>query len=502
MREPATTVARTDLVQGGSLLLAARIVTVMSGFLLYWGLALIFTTTLGQVEGTAAFGVWGATFGIINPISAMAFAGTLQVMSRVIATRGEASAFRYAARSQLVLILAIAVAFELAAGVIASRVLNDPSYALPLRLAAAVPVFYAWRALYEGYLNGSRRFREQAILDIATQILRVALILVGAVVAAVLGAIGGLVVAAAVMAAVAHVWVRPERSKAAQVASSRELWIFQAQVIGVTFATQYLLNLDLIAVKALASDVPEVADRFAGYYTAAQRIAQVPLSLIVAFPYLMFSYVASGDAQVARVVRLGMRAVLLVIAPAAVILGSNAHETLALVFPTLARTVAEAGDPVSAFAGPLRLLALGYVPFALFYTSNMLLTAGGRPGLAGAIAGVTLGVAFVAVRILTPELGPEGAASGAALGWLLGLAASGLALLRLTGGFVPPLSAARIAACAGVTWWVSSWITTSGLWLLAEDAMLAALYLALLFATRELGLDEVRSTLRSLVPSR
>jgi O-antigen/teichoic acid export membrane protein len=387
MSEPAEVpVSGADLVLGGAHLLGAKVVAVLAGFGLYWGLALAFSAALGEVAGTAALGVWGATFGIVNPISAMALAGTLQVMSRFVARAGHASAFRSAARAQLLLVGGVFFGLQLSAGWIAGSVLNDPSYTEPLRLAAWIPVFYAWRALYEGYLNGLRRFREQALLDIAATLLRAALILVGAVVgASALGAIGGFVAAALGMALVAEVWIRPERGAAAQ--PLRELWLFQAQVIGVTLATQYLLYVDLIGVKALASDVPAVADRLAGYYTAAQRIAQVPLSVVAAFPYLMFSYVAAGDRDVARVVRLGLRALLLVIAPAAVLLASNAHETLLLVFPSLGRTLATTGDPASAFSGPLAALALGYVPFSLLLTSTTLLNAGGRPGLVDARSG-------------------------------------------------------------------------------------------------------------------
>jgi O-antigen/teichoic acid export membrane protein len=496
MSEPAEVpVSGADLVEGGTQLLVAKAVAVVGGFALYWGLALAFTASLGEVAGTAALGVWGATFGIVNPISAMASAGTLQVMSRVTARQGQASAFRSTARAQLLLVGAVFLGLELAAGWIARHVLNDPSYTWPLRLAALIPVFYAWRALYEGYLNGARRFREQALLDIGATVLRLALILVGAIVgASALGAIGGFVAAAVGMALVAELWIRPERGVAEQ--PLRELWLFQAQVIGVTLATQYLLNVDLIAVKALASDVPAVADRLAGYYTAAQRIAQVPLSVVAAFPYLMFSYVAAGDRDVAHVVRLGLRALLLVIVPATVLLASNAHETLLLVFPSLGRTLAATGDPASAFSGPLVALALGYVPFSLLLTSTTLLTASGRPGLAGTIAGLTLVLAGVAVRIATPSYGPSGAAIAVSLAWTLGLLASGLALRKRTGGFVPPASVLRIAICAGLTWLASAMIQTSGLWLLVEDAFLALLYLGLLLLLREVSRDELAGALR------
>lgn len=493
------------LLRGGTLLLLAKLVAVVGGFALYWLLAHVFSASLGEVAGAAAFGVWGATFGVINPLNSMAAAGTMQMMSRLVASRAQGPAgavFWHAARTQLLLVVAIFAALELAAGFVARSVLNDAAYATPLRLAAAIPLLYALRALYEGYLNGTRRFRDQALLDMGATVLRLVFVLAAAAAGhGAFGAIGGVVAAAAAMAAVAVVWVRPARDPdgaAGALPGARRVLTFQAQVIAVTLATQYLIHVDLLAVKALASPDPAVADRLAGYYTAAQKLAQVPLSIVLALATLMFSYVASDHARARAVVRQGMRALLLLMVPAAALLAANAGETLWLVFPTLERSLLAAGDAPAAASGALAWLAVGYVPCALFLTSTTLVTADGRPGLSAAIAGATLVVAWFAVRALTPLWGAPGAAIGVSGAFVLGLVLCGAVLARRFGPPVGALTALRVGAGGVAVAALARAIPSDGAWLLLEDAALVGVFLLLMLGSRELRVAELRDALRTI----
>jgi O-antigen/teichoic acid export membrane protein len=498
------------LVRGGTLLIAAKLVAVIGGFALYWFLARVFTHALGEVQGTAAFGTWGATFGVINPLNAMAAAGTLQMMSRLVAQRGGSGrgsgdalggdVFGRAARMQLIWMLGLFAGLELSAGALARFVLNDASYAAPLRLAALIPLFYALRALYEGYLNGTQRFRDQALLDIGATLLRLLFVLAGAASGyGALGAIGGFVVASLCMAAVAVLWVRPERGPAgaSDLPGAGEILAFQAGVIGVTLASQYLLNVDLLGVKALASPDPATADRLAGAYTAAQKLAQVPLSVVLALGTLMFSYVASDPARSARIVRQGMRVLLLMMVPSAALLAANAHETLQLVFPTLERGLAAAGDAPGVAAHALGLLAVAYVPCAMLLTCTTLITAAGRPGVAAGIAAIALVLAAIGVRALTPAYGPAGAAAGAGAAWLIGLALGVAQMLRRIGPPVDLRSASRIGMAGAVVAVLASLVPAHGPWLVLEDLALVAVYVLLLLGMRELGIDELRGAMRS-----
>ena len=494
-------------VRGGILLITAKVVHVVAGFGLYFFLALAFTRAMGKGAGTAAFGIWGATFGVMNPVNMMAATATLQMMSRVVAggRAGVGAAFRSCARTQLLLVATMFGVLQLAAGPIARYVLNDEAYVPYLRLASVIPVFYAWRALYQGYLNGVRRFREQAWLDIGASSSRMVLVLLGAAVGfGAMGAIGGFVASAAAVAVVAFVWIRPGRTKEPAALRTREILSFQALVVAVTLATQYLLNVDLLAVKALGATDPVVADRYAGYYTAAQKLAQIPMSVVVALAYLMFPYVASDSkdadrGRARRVIRQGMRTLLLLIVPCTAVLASTARESLALVFPSISRTAVEMGDPANILHGPLTVLTVGYVLFALLQATSILITAAGRPGLAASIAGAALVLAWVLTRALTTSLGLVGAAAGVTVAWAVGLVACGAVMVARFGSFVSLASLTRIALCGVAVYGLSRAIPVEGPLLLAKDAVLMLVIVALALITREISVEEMRNVVHQVL---
>ncbi len=500
------------MLRGGALLIAAKVVHVLAGFGLYFLVALAFTRSRGEIAGTAAFGVWGATFGVMNPINQMAATATLQMISRAVACRSSCSAavFRTCARLQLPLVTGVFLVLVLGARPIARIVLNDETYAPYLRLASIVPVFYAVRALYQGYLNGTRRFREQAWLDIGGSLSRMLLVVAGAALGfGAMGAIAGFVTAAAAIAVVALVWIRLDSSgpPAADGGGFRELLSFQALVVAVTLATQYLINVDVLAVKALGAADPVVADRYAGYYTAAQRLAQIPMSVVVALAYLMFPFVAAGSAERGgarerEVVRGGLRTLLLLIVPCTAVLASTTRESLPLVFPTIVRTAVDTGDSLAMLSRPLAVLTVGYLLFALFQTASILITAAGRPGLSAAIAGAALALAWFLTRALTPPFGLLGAALGVTLAWALGLAACAVVMRARFGAFVPLASAARILASGAAIYGLSLAVPVAGLSLLLKDALLMLGFVGLLLATRETSVSELRGVLHQLLGRR
>src|SRR6185503_706650 len=284
-----------SIVRGGLLLMVAKLSHIATGFGLYVFLLVILVDSLGAVEGTAAFGVWGTIFAVVNPINMMFATGALQMVSQLAASRGTefSGIFYRAAGTQFVVGLAVFAALQVATPWIARDLLHDLKYAPYLRLAAAIPLFYGVRALYQGYLNGVRRFAAQAWIDIGASLSRMLFVLGGAALGfGVFGSIGGFALAAALMLVVAAVWVRPPHERGVRPVGAGALLSFQGKVMLATLATYYLTTFDLLAVKAFASPDPAVADRLAGYFTAGQRLAQIPMTLVVALVYVMFPLIA------------------------------------------------------------------------------------------------------------------------------------------------------------------------------------------------------------------
>jgi O-antigen/teichoic acid export membrane protein len=506
-RAPAAA-AEPTIVRGGLLLMAAKLVHIATGFGLYAFLLVMLTGTLGAVEGTAAFGVWGTVLAIINPINMMFAYGALQMVSQLAASHGRAfgGLFYRAAATQALLGLGAFAVFQLLAPLIASELLRDPSYTPYLRVAAFVPVFYGLRALYQGYLNGIRRFSAQAWIDIGASVARMALVLGGAALGfGVMGSISGFVLSAVLLLVVTAAWIRPPRGESAAAVSGRELLSFQSKVMLATLATYYLTTFDLLAVKAFAAADPVVADRLAGYFTAGQRLAQIPMTLVVALVYVMFPLIAKNArttdrAAGARVLQQGMRTMLLLIVPASVILAASAEESLLLVFPSIERTMLETGDTAAVVSRPFELLVIGYVFYSFLLTATTLITAYGRPGTALAIVVATLGLARLLTWQGALELGPAGAAIGISVAWAAGSAAAAVVLLRRYGAIVELGSLARITICGALLWLAASAWPAEGLMLLVKDAALGVLFVLLAVGVREVSPAELQRLLGAFVP--
>ncbi|RKY18996.1 MAG: hypothetical protein DRQ55_11845 [Planctomycetota bacterium] len=489
---------RAEVVRGGLLLMLAKLVHTIAGFGLFFFLSAILDWSMGGA-GIAAFGIYGTALVVINPLNMMFAQGTLQLVSQMVASHPDdpGGVFRACARMQLPLVLAFVVLFQLAVPAIARHGLNDPAYETILRVGGAIPIFYALRCLYQGYCNGTRRFREQSWIDMGSSILRMALVLTGAALGyGALGALLGFVAASFVMMVVAMLWIRPARGGATAALDLTQLLLFQGKVLAVTLVTFYLMSLDQLAVKALADSDPDIADRLAGYYTGNLKIAQIPWSIISALVWVLFPLVAASAQDPARqraTLRQGFRLVLLLMAPVCVVLGSTAHETYALVFHgNAARALTEFGDPLSVVSGPLQVLAPGYFVYGLLIVATMLITAQGRAGTSLLIMSLTLVLGLVFTRSLVESHGPVGAAAGSAAAWTLGLVAASIVLARRFGAFVPGASVVRIALACGALWLVSIALPGEGLMLLAKDSLLGLVYLAVILLTREVTPAEIR----------
>ncbi len=490
--------AETTVVRGGLLLMLAKLVHTIAGFGLFFFLAAIFQRAMGE-DGTAAFGIYGTLLVIINPLNMMFAQGTMQLVSRTVASRPDldpADVFRACARVQLPLVLGFLALFQLAAPLIAESFLNDASYTPGLRIGGAIPLFYAVRCLYQGYCNGTRRFREQSWIDMGSSILRMVLVLGGAAAGfGALGALLGFVAAALIMMVVAMVWIRPLASKNVAHIELRELFSFQGKVLAVTLVTFFLMSLDQVAVKALAHTDMAVTDRLAGYFTGNQKIAQIPWGIISALVWVLFPLMAENSGDKPRqlaTMRHGFRLVLLLLVPVCAVLFSTAHETYGLVFASTARRAVEAGDPLSVVSGPLQVLSIGYLIYGLLIVASMLITAQGRAGTTLLIMGGTLGLCRVLTTWLVVDHGPVGAAAGNAMGWAVGLAAAGAVLVRSHGAIVSGASVVRIVLAGVAVWAVAQLVPGSGLMLLPRDALLGLTYGAAILLLREVDLAELK----------
>ena len=468
---------------GVAVITLAKIWFVFAGYALYFGLT--------RLLGPERFGAYAVVLSIVSVANNVLVAAGLQTVSRFVA-RDPDRASAVLRRSMFALGVvggAIFVAVQAGAPAIAS-LLRDASLVLPLRVASLIVLAYCLYAANVGFLNGRRRFKHQAGLDMLFSTLKLTLVL-GAVAAGlgVTGAVGGFALAAFLVLGVSAILVRAALRPDAETLSHREMLQFGGWLLGLTLVINLSLSADLWIVKRMSD--PSGANVQAGLYRAGLTLSQLLYQLLIPLSLVLFPSLsrlgASADAHAARaLMRSALRYLSLTVLPAAAVLGVTGTALIALLY----------GAPYREGGAWLAVLAPAYALLSAAYLLATALSGAGHPARGVAIVSTALVVQVVAGAALFPRFGPLGAAAGDLIGNAAGLAL-GLVLVRRRFGAVlpwPTLARASVlaAALAGVA---LAW-RAEGFALLVQFIVLGALALAFLLRTREIA------GIRSLVPAR
>jgi stage V sporulation protein B len=477
----------------------------------------------------AAFGAFSLVSNIASLVNNVLVTGTINAVSKFAAQEPEKARQVQAAglRMHLVLGLGIAAAFAALAPVVA-WLFHDPSKTAPLMLAGLIVAGYSFYAVFIGTANGLHQFHKQAGLDMTFATLRAAGLLgMAAAGFGVVGVIGGWVVAAALILCVAIAWVGVP-GRGAKTTGERfavrplvtyfgGLAVYLVLLNALMFVDTFLLKrltdesygarADELAAAATrllpwarpatgyTPDPSALADVQVAYYVAVQNLARLSYQAIIAATFVVFpmmarsTFVDDRDAS-RRYVEVTTRYSLVFATLIAVVMAGSPTEVLGLVY---APDYAETGGPA------LAALALGNVAFSIFAIAGTILNAAGRTRPAIALAAVTLAIAtignYIAIRA-TADSGHvlEVAATVTGVAMLLGAVMCGVVLKRSFGGFLPMLSLVRVVVAAAVAIAVDRALPLHGkLMTLVGAAVVAATFLVMLVATRELGKRDLQA---------
>lgn len=468
-----------------------------------YAVALALPRIFGSPE---VFGLFAVAFGAASILNNVLIASTVQTVSKMVSEdeARAASTLRQGLLLQAGIGAVLGGGLALGAPLVAEGALLDAALTPLIRIAGGVVFAYAIYAALVGYLNGRRQFSHQARLDMSFSLLRTAGLLGGATLGlGALGAMAGFGAAAGTILVIALVVVGLGARTDGAIPLRRWLrfmapiWLYQAALNGI-------LQIDLQVLKRTATELAlaagesataaaTLADGLAGTYRAAQTFAFVPYQLILSVTFIVFPMVSRatslGDDEAARRhIRGAMRFSLLVLLSLAAPIGGAASGVLHIAYP----------DAYLGGSDALGVLVFGQVAFALFVIGATILTGGGRPGTAAAIAAGALVVVLVATRTAIVVAGIDGqgalvaAACGTSLGTSIALAAVGFAVWRVFGAFLPALSAAR-GLGAGALAFVVARVVPHESALMALVALAAGFFtfLAALVVLREIGAEEL-----------
>jgi O-antigen/teichoic acid export membrane protein len=489
---------------------------------------LVIQLRLPAILSRAAFGSYSLVSNITSLVNNVLVTGTIQAVSRFAAQEpGKARRVQQAGlRMHVRLGLVIAVGFIAAAPLVA-WLLHDMTKTAPLMLAGLILGGYSFYAVFVGTANGLHQFHKQAGLDMTFATLRVTGLLGMAMAGfGVVGVIGGWVAAVGLILCAAVVWVGlpgpVAREDRLPVRPMIEYFLGVALYLVLFNA---LMFIDSILIKRLTTeyyaahhqpDPSVLADVQNGYYAAVQNLARLPYQAIIAATFVVFPLVSRStfteDRETTRrYVQITTRYSLIFAMALAVVMAANPGDVLGLVY---APDYAQLGAPA------LTALALGNVAFSIFAIAGTILNGAGKTLPAVVTAALTLGLAAVGNYVAIPIAAERGSAllaaalvTSGAMG--VGALASGWALRRELGAFLPVASVVRVAIATVAAIAVGrerlaeraigAVLPLHGkLMTLIEAAVVGAAFLAVLVITRELGrgdLEAIKAVRRRRAPN-
>jgi stage V sporulation protein B len=499
---------------------------------------LVMQLRLPAILSRGAFGSYSLVSNIASLVNNVLVTGTIQAVSRFSAQEpAKARRVQQAGlRMHVRLGLLIGLAFVAAAPLV-SWALLDASKTGPLMLAGLIIAGYSFYAVFVGTANGLHQFHKQAGLDVTFATLRAAGVLGMAMAGlGVLGVIGGWVAAVGLILCASIVWIgmpgpipREARLPVLPLVQffagvALYLFLFNAlmfadSILIKRLTTEYFAAEAAAHARAIAEALPWVAASQLGgglatgsvtgyaadpsvladvqnaYYAAVQNLARLSYQAIIAATFVVFPLVsrstfADDRETTRRYLQVTSRYSLMFAGMIAVVMAANPADVLALVY---------APDYQRAGAPALPLLAFGNVAFSMLAINGTILNGAGQTRAAVAVAAASLVLAIAGNWIAIPLAAPHGrvleaSAAVTAGAMIVGAVASGLVLRRRLGGYLPLVSFARIALATAAALGVGRALAFHGkLMTLVEAAAVAASFLAVLIATRELGRRDLQA---------
>jgi stage V sporulation protein B len=489
--------------RGGIAVLGAKVFFLVTGF--------VQQPLLRLAVGLNDFGALAQALALANTVNNVVVTSGTQGVSRVVSSSPgrEPQALRAALRIHAKAAVVIAAVMAAAAPVYA-RFEQASDVVAPLLVLALVALLYGIYAPLIGYLNGRRRFGRQAALDIAFATLRtVGLVALGRLfvtrgLSGVLGTTLGWVAAAALIVPLAFRSVALDTARlstwdTAPVLSSRAYLTMLGPIAGAQLCTNLLLQVDIMllgrflsegaAASGLTGDTQRAAvTPWVAVYKECQTFAFLPYQLLfsvtlVLFPMLARAH-AQGDKEAVRAyVTRGARLAAMLAGLLVSVIVAAPESMLAFAYGT-----ADAARG----AAVLRPMALAQAAFTMLGIATTVLTSTGRERAAALVTlGAVIAVAGACTALVpgapvgVTQLVRSAQATGIAL--VVTLVIAGAVVHARTGAFVPFATAARVSMAIGLCLGLGFAIPRVGrLATPLVAAMIGALYVGILMATREL----------------
>jgi stage V sporulation protein B len=470
------------MARGTLYLMLANTLFAIVGYIIHFG--------LGRHLGPVDYGTFGVVLYLMTTVNLVITSGIPQSASKHIAEDYSRAGgiIRSTNRIQAVFSVLILGLYLGLSGVI-SGWLNDASLTPYIRISAlAIPTYAVFSIYNAGYLNGLRRFGQQAISTTGASLAKAGLVFLLVLVGfGIKGAIIGYAASALIGFLLAWNFLRSDRQR--QTSYPWKILV-KFGIPATLFATAFflLMSIDLFAVKAL------VGGDAAGYYTSATTISKVPYYLFAGLAMALLPSVSkalsANDIELARsYIRQSMRYMLILLVPGVLLISATSSDLLTLVYSS---RYLPAGTP-------LAILAIGTGLLSIFFVLAHIIMGSGKPWVVLMIALMTVIISFGLNIWLVPRYDLIGAAWATTATGIIGTGVAAVYTLYRFKTLVPPLSLMRIGMASLAIYFIAYYITVPPAYLPLLYLAWLALYAGMLILTRELTTKDL-SLIKGIIP--
>jgi stage V sporulation protein B len=456
-------------------------------------------TLLTRLIDSASFGVVSLVTNFISVVNNATVQGTIQSVSKFTAEDDrQADAVKAAGlKLQFMVGASLFLIIFFAAPWIAD-LYRHPEFTRWFRIVALIPFIYSLYSVFVGSANGLRRFSTQAGFDIGFSTTKTILLLGGASLFGIAGALFGFVAAALVILVVAAIVMHLPSAASGEPFPMRRLLAF---VAGYTLLINVALNYDILLLRRFTAvaAAPELANQLTAHYEAVRNLALLPYQALLVITFVIFPLVSRSTFQDDRAatsayLRQTLRFALILGVAMSVVLAARPLTLLTTIYP------AEYGQGAAA----LPILVGGVVFLSLLGVSGAIINASGSPGVATALVAAAVAVGGVAAFVMVPAApaGPrmlEAAAAATSIGNAAGFLGAFIYLRRRFGPITPVATVVRVAIAGTAVTVAGKFLPAAGkLVTLGVLAGLGAAFIVILVLLGEFGAQDRQSFKRIL----
>ncbi len=460
------------MAKGIIYIMLSRFIWILSGFTIH--------IVLGRFWGPKLYGIYGIILSLISVNFIILGNGIRQAITKFIASDLTlAGAIKTTGlKIQIIFSLAIGTALFCFSGSIAS-LLGDSTLTNYIRLSALTIPPTAMVAVYIGSLEGTKQFKQSAIISMIYSFLKMTFIVLPVLFGLkVYGAIIGLILSVLFATLVAGYFCRGQLNDG--YFAPAVLIKFAVPVTLFFIAIALLMHIDILIVKSILADDTKV-----GYYTSAQNVSRVVYFLFAAFSIVLLpsisNSIANNDLQLTKkYINHSLRYMLMLLAPIALIMSATSRQLITLLYST---AYVEA-------AYPLSILVFGISFLSITLALSTIMQGCGNPKRPLAIFSILVPLDVCLLLLLIPRLELLGAALATSITCFTGTVISCIYIYKQFKTLLSISSLLKITLASSVTYIVAKNVSFSAALLPIYYPILFFLYFLILFILKEINSED------------